>query len=547
MFNLIHNLWIPILRQSGEHEVITPWQLTNQIQENPIIHINSPRPDFNGALIQFLIGLLQTGMGPSTEEEWRHLFRSPPSPDQMRVDFEPIAHAFHLDGDGYHFMQEHQMVGGDKRPIDSLLIEMPGENTIRLNRDHFLKRETVKGMCPPCSAMALLSLEINGPSGGRGHLTGIRGGGPLTTIVLGRNLWQTVWLNVLSDDLFLRDRFGNREKQNITDKFPWMGDARTSEAGEQLVKEDVHPTHIFWSMPRRILLNLDNLTSGTCDVCGNEGVELVTSYSTKPHGIRYRQESWRHPLTPYYRRESTDSVQMLPYHCQPGGIRYRHWLGLIQKDEDRGQEPSEVVHLFQRSRWSTIQDSLPRNPMVWAFGYDMDNMKARCWYEGSMPLIHVKESYRRPFESSVTQIVKTADYINANLRRAIIKAVYPEKSEQKNELTVASSRFWHATEDLFYSTQYDLLHTIKANGDTASVKLEWLKLANQTTQSVFEDYAQIRRIDEGDPKRIIHAYRDLRRFNSPKSKKVREILGLPQEKRRDEVDQMTSPIDVGDQ
>ena len=56
--NLINDPWIPIRRKSGTQDIIVPWQLTET--DDPVIALSAPRPDFNGALMQFLVGLLQT-------------------------------------------------------------------------------------------------------------------------------------------------------------------------------------------------------------------------------------------------------------------------------------------------------------------------------------------------------------------------------------------------------------------------------------------------------------------------------------------------------
>ena len=69
-FNLIREHWIPVERRSGERESIAPWQITDGLEHSPIVSLAAPRPDFNGALIQFLIGLLQTLSPPEDEDDW---------------------------------------------------------------------------------------------------------------------------------------------------------------------------------------------------------------------------------------------------------------------------------------------------------------------------------------------------------------------------------------------------------------------------------------------------------------------------------------------
>ncbi len=55
-FNLLTTPWLPVRRADGASELIIPDRLTVN-PANPIVALDAPRPDFNGALVQFLIGL----------------------------------------------------------------------------------------------------------------------------------------------------------------------------------------------------------------------------------------------------------------------------------------------------------------------------------------------------------------------------------------------------------------------------------------------------------------------------------------------------------
>ena len=202
-FNLIRDAWIPIRRQDGTRSLIAPWQITEDFDTNPIIALDATRPDLNGALIQFLIGLVQTVLSPKNDRSWRHGLTFPPDGSAVKRAFEAIAFAFDLDGDGPRFMQDLTLADGKKNGIGTLLIEAPGSKTLRDNTDLFIKRGAVEEMCLSCVAAVLLTLQINASSGGVGHRTSLRGGGPLTTLVLGDTLWQTIWINVLTEEAFL--------------------------------------------------------------------------------------------------------------------------------------------------------------------------------------------------------------------------------------------------------------------------------------------------------------------------------------------------------
>jgi len=257
--NLIENEWIPVRRGSGKIARIAPWQVTDRFAEDPFIQLAAPRPDFNGALVQFLIGLLQTCFAPEDQREWRQRLRQAPTSEELKKAFLPVAPHFDLDGKGPRFLQDltlgkeieelESAAQEDRtRPIGDILIEAPTGKTLRDNTDLFVKRGRVESLCPACAAAALLCLQTNAPAGGQGNRTGIRGGGPLTTLVLADTLWATSWLNVLERKVFL-NATGNSDRDAPGDQFPWLAPTRTSEGGRDTTPEDAHPTQVFWAMP----------------------------------------------------------------------------------------------------------------------------------------------------------------------------------------------------------------------------------------------------------------------------------------------------------
>ena len=158
--NLIQDQWIPVDRQSGRDQRIAPYEITST--EDPVLRLAAPRPDFNGALLQFLIGLLQTTCAPENEDQWADWFDKPPSQEQLRQTFSKYAYAFELDGDKPRFMQDQSLLDESnvsELPISNLLMDS--------NETHFNKPGAVDCACPSCTALALFTLQINSPEGGR--------------------------------------------------------------------------------------------------------------------------------------------------------------------------------------------------------------------------------------------------------------------------------------------------------------------------------------------------------------------------------------------
>lgn len=529
--NLIHDPWVPVRQKSGSLMRVSPWQVTEHYKKDPIIEVATPRPDFNGALTEFLIGLLQTtAIASQNPRQWRSRLDSPPVPEELHRAFRPIAHAFEVIGEGPRFMQdltlekEIEKLPPSKRKervegIGSMLIEAPGGNTLLNNTDLFIKRGLVEKLCPACAAVALFTLQTYAPAGGQGNRTGIRGGGPLTTLIRGETLWQTCWLNTLMREDFL-SRSGNTRKAKDSDRFPWMSPTRTSDDGAETTPQDVHPDQLFWAMPRRIrLLVAAKEPDSTCDLCGEKGSLSFRNYVAKNLGVNYAGP-WMHPLSPYFiANDGTPSA----VHPQPGGIGYRHWLGLVQSSQgNKGRrQPARAIERFVRE--------VGRDLRLWAFGYDMDNMKARCWYDSIMPLVLADPAVREAYEAQVAALVSSAQQASRMTRGQIKKAWFRDGAEVTGDLSFVEWRLWHDTEGRFFESLHRLRDALTRGDDAIPILKDWHRCLVQTARAIFDEFSQAGAFEAVDPRRVALAWHGLQR--GLYGRKLREQLGLPAEPR----------------
>ena len=529
-FNLIDERWIPVRRLDGTKTMIAPWEVTEQFKENPVVALDAPRPDFNGALIQFLIGLIQTVAAPQNGAEWRKKLIEPPSPEELKAAFSSVHHAFEFGGDGPRFMQDYEEIVSDDSGVDGLLIETPGQNALVNNTDHFIKRHTVSGLCPSCCATAIFAFQTNAPAGGPGYMTSLRGGGPLTTLVAGDNhhstLWQLAYLNVLEKGKFA-STCGNPDLLEDKYKFPWLAETKKGKRkkggvfyGDDTTPEDANPAIMFWAMPRRIRLNYASLPSGACDICGIHSNSLIHTYKEIPGGASCN--GWLHPLSPYYEQTAKGEKSILPVHAQPSGLTYRHWLGFVIQDDNGKKMPARIVHEFY-DRWKSGWQF-----RLWAFGYDMDNMKARCWYESIMPLLCVDNAIRPDYEERVAGMVKAAAEIAGNTRSALKKAWFRRPGDAKGDTTFVDNSFWQGTESEFYLALNDLISALNTGNDTQGASRQWFSVLCIHSLKIFDNYVWEGPIEDADPKRVVIARKELEQYN--RGKKIKEILGLPVEK-----------------
>ncbi len=527
--NLLHDPWLPVRRRSGVAERIAPWQVAERLAEDPVVALASPRADFDGALVQFLIGLLQTALAPQDEREWRRGWEEP-DPEGLRRALEPFAHAFELFGPGARFLQDLTLADESpgEEPIERLLIDAPGENTSRLGKDHFVKAGRIQRLCPACAAAALLTLQINAPSGGQGHRTGVRGGGPLTTLVVHpRDLWSTLWQNVLANGSLPP---GPPEGSRLEDCFPWLAPTRTSEkgTGQATTREDVDPLQVYWAMPRRIRLLADagdtrdaRDAEPTCDLCGAPARPAVARFLVLNLGINYTGP-WEHPLSPH----GIDAGGAL-FPVKGGQARpsYRYWLGLVQSSPELRRHPARVVTELAH-RLSHEEPSDGTDYQLWAFGYDMDNMKARAWVEGRLPLPRVPPGRAAEYERQAAALVLAARQAEGALVLAAREAVSGRPEDLGGDPGDLTVRFWQETEAAFFDHLGQLRQALSLGSESAaSVRASWHRCLVGTAHQAFEGFCGGGFVEATEPRRIALAWKGLER--ALQGPRMLAVLDLP--------------------
>ncbi|MGH8227733.1 MAG: type I-E CRISPR-associated protein Cse1/CasA [Steroidobacteraceae bacterium] len=382
-YDLRFESWIPFRRASGGVDWLPPSGLTERLAEDPIIALACPRADFDAAVLEFLIGLFSVAIAPENEPEWEAVGRAPPSPAALRAALSRLPDAFALDGDSARAFQDLDPLDGvEATPIENLLIDAAGEQARRRNTDLFAKRDRILSLGRPAAAMALVTMQTYAPSGGQGHRTSLRGGGPLTTLAEPRAqprtepLWRLIWANAESVAQFDERDGGRARAWSPADTFPWLAPTRTSypkERGVPTYPTDAAPGQAYFGLPRRIRLEITQ-AAGICALTGLPDTTQIKAFRMKNYGVQYT--GWRHPLTPYYYDKQSG---LLPEHGQPGGVAWRDWQGLLFDSADEsGSRPAQAIAHYRARR----ADGPFR---ILVFGYDVDKMKARSWIQAELP------------------------------------------------------------------------------------------------------------------------------------------------------------------
>ena len=239
MNNLLTDAWLPFRLRDGSTSVLP----LSAVVRDDVIDVDLPREDFTSAAYQLLIAILQTIMAPQDDIEWGDRFHQPPTEAELSERFLLIEHAFSMNEPAPLFMQDFDPLDHAKPiTIAGLLIDAPGENTIKLNTDHFVKRGVGDVMSPAMAVLALWTLQVNAPAGGAGHRVGLRGGGPLTVLVIPDSLeasfWQKLWLNVINREVWVYED----PDFHSSKVFPWLSSTRDSKnKGTEVYRHHVHP------------------------------------------------------------------------------------------------------------------------------------------------------------------------------------------------------------------------------------------------------------------------------------------------------------------
>jgi len=436
-FSLISAPWLPVRRRSGVRSRVAPAELTDGVDGDAIVALDWPRADFNAAGLEFLIGLMsvafrdQAAWSPEQGDAlWKEWWHAPPDAGALAAGLDPLASSFAMTGDGPLFGQDFEALASEPVPVAGLLIEAPGQQTLRENADLFVRRGGAQVLGLSTAAIAVFTLQAYAPSGGRGNMTSLRGGGPLTTVMLPPtdgalepSLWHQIWLNVVWNSDWPAVASPGAEI------FPWLGPARVSDKKRKTTPADVHPAQCFWGQPRRIRLIVEaNDAAVPCAVTGQVEPSIIRMMRTRPYGADYDAWHRAHPLSPYYRLK-TGSPEWLPLHPQSGSIGFTDMLALVHGDVGEPDQalrmPAAVRRLAaDRLRLVGIRS---RGVRLRAFGYDMDNMKARGFLDATLPVLMVADAVKSQLADLDRRLISAARMTADALVRAVSNAVHGDR------------------------------------------------------------------------------------------------------------------------
>lgn len=283
--NLLTDSWIPVRPQAkASAQKLTLRQL---LCEDRKWELCLPRDDMEMAALQLLICLTQALATPENLGELKQRIMKPLTDQLFDDGCKPYQDWFQLDHPQYPFMQVRGVKAAEPTPMDKLLAGVTGAtNSCFVNQPGL-----GEALCPACTAIALFNQAMNVPGFGGGFKASLRSSAPVTTLVQGGHLRETIWLNVLV-------------REGIERLLPWHGQTQGQKpTWIDPIKSETFSAQsigflrgLFWQ-PAHIELT-SAMPDGSCSCCGQQGSEIyrgfnkakfnytVTGVWPHPHGAR---------------------------------------------------------------------------------------------------------------------------------------------------------------------------------------------------------------------------------------------------------------------
>ncbi len=282
--NLLTDPWIPV-REEG---VFRHLRLRELLCSEGDRRLSLPRDDMEMTALQMIVCLVQVIFMPADADELKMHIASPMDEADYDTAVEPFVEWFDLVHPDHPFMQVRGVKAQHITGIQKLFVGLPEGS----GHTFFNTASEVTKACASCTAIAIFNQASNSPSFGGGFKEGLRGGTPVTTLVVGDSLRETIWFNVLN-------------KEYIVTLLPWIHDVKDMpvwvqpiESGKDIPVYDIGLLRgLFWQ-PVHVELD-SSYGMGRCDVCASKELSLYGGF--KKEKFRFNVIGiWPHPHSPRY-------------------------------------------------------------------------------------------------------------------------------------------------------------------------------------------------------------------------------------------------------
>ncbi|MCW9013277.1 MAG: type I-E CRISPR-associated protein Cse1/CasA [Gammaproteobacteria bacterium] len=332
--NLLTDKWIPI-RLGGQFSQITLQQL---LTTDTDYHLALPRDDMELGALQLLISLVQAIAPPDDAEQLRQRAKTPLTESHYQKITEGWLDKFDLLHDRQPFMQVTDPKAKEATPIQKLFIGLPEGN----NHAFFNEPGEISHICESCSAIALFNQASNAPGFSGKHKAGLRGGGKINTFAVGESLRETIWLNVLSQQVV-----NQVLPEAMANDFCWISPIHS---GQKIPADLIGINRgLFWQPLRLRLSSYEQ--SAVCDHCGHTTEKIVDRFLCEADFKFEVVGQWSHPHSPRQwdiKKGSKEKERYLSLNQLIPGWTQLNQFVLNQSTDKQGSARAPVIDQFEQ-------------------------------------------------------------------------------------------------------------------------------------------------------------------------------------------------------
>ncbi|MTJ82380.1 MAG: type I-E CRISPR-associated protein Cse1/CasA [Telmatospirillum sp.] len=368
---------------SGTRCPATPLDVTaGHGDGDPIVDIDLGHPVLDAGFLFLMRDLLQIALPPRSPEDWIERFFDPPTPGELSEALAPYGEGLCLcHGETPMFQvrpsaerlaevakpakrkkvappdkgEEEEDAPGEL-PISALLPDPPTPDAVRNDADFFVKRAGITAIGAGAVAPALYAHMILFPPAAGGYFGLPHGADSIKYALLGRTLWETLWLNVLIPSQHPEFQPTAGRPAAAAEVFPWLDRTlslmplgRADAGADRPVRRVAfHPAGI--PMTRRYLLSAPE--TGRCDLTGLPG-PVFRAFRRWPKGLRYEPADWWYPAVSSIKTSDSPPGQGMRFVRAQGPLRFDDWLETaLFLEGDESQKKRLPLALAQWGRFA---------------------------------------------------------------------------------------------------------------------------------------------------------------------------------------------------
>lgn len=461
--NLLLDDWIPVKLDNQ----IAKISLKDLLCKKNYWEISTNRDDMELASIQLLICLTQSFFTPKDQKDLLLNLEQPLNEKTFFQKIKTYQEYFDIQHAKYPFMQITELEAKILVPSQKLFIGLPDGN----NHTFLYKKREINHVCGGCATIALFNQATLTPSFGGGFKNPLRGSAPITTLIQGESLRETIWLNVLHQEFIYRHYSNINSLLNLPN---WVNTVKEHE--EIQANELGLMRGLFWQ-PARVKLSWKQSCS-ICDSCGMKADFVVNGFCRE----RFTYDLngfFLHPHSPvcsFIDEQNKKIVTYCSFRENAPTWTQLNSLVIAKKEETNQFQPALVLKQYQ--------EMFPKSRLNLIIGGYINNQSA------------VKQ---RRYE-----IVSLPCFLDINflllidivleIKNQLMKKVYiVSKSFGINLFLIAEKEFYQDTEGIIYQ--------VLANSNWKNfeeIKKVFIRKVNKLTIEIFDritkPYFQVERV-----------------------------------------------------